>query len=100
MSQVRRSREFWAKLSAETDAGASCAAVAERWGVSRSTLSWWRSHLRRDVKQRFLPVVTQGSVPSGPVGAVMLHVGDVRVAVEVGTDVRYVSELVAALRAC
>lgn len=82
------------------DDGDAIAAVAQRWRVKPGTLSWWRWQLRRAVpsKPRFLPVVAKPVLRES--AAVEVHVDGVKLIVEAGTDVGYVSELVAALRAC
>jgi transposase-like protein len=79
--------------------------VARRLGVRAGTLSWWLWKLRREApkpgRQRrteFLPVVIAQPVRSAP-AVLELEASGVRLRVEAGTDVRYVVELVAAIRA-
>lgn len=99
MKQVRRGREFWAQLSAEVDSGDAVAAVARRWKVRERTLVWWRWQLRRSTpKTQFLPVVVKKAPERA--SSVEVHVDGLKLVVGVGTDARYVGELVAALRAC
>jgi transposase-like protein len=95
----RHPRSFWVELVAEVEAGATVAEVARRRRVREGTLRWWRSQLRgerADRSQRLLPVVP---VAASSVGAVEVALGDVRLRLEVGTDVAYVGALARALRA-
>lgn len=87
-------------MSAEVDDGDAIAAVAQRWRVKPGTLSWWRWQLRHasPSKPSFVPVVAKPVVRES--ASVEVHVDGVKLVVEAGTDVRYVSDLVAALRAC
>ena len=43
------------KAMAEHERGASLASVAKRLGIKTSTLSWWKSELRRRDRQRAKP---------------------------------------------
>ena len=101
----RHDRGFWERACAEVERGAKVADVARRIGVRAGTLSWWLWKLRREVpKERrgkrpsFLPVVIAQRVRSGP-AVVELEANGVRLRVEAGTDVRYVADLLAAIRA-
>ena len=104
----RHSRSFWERLAAEVDKLGRVWPVAERHGVSPQTLTWWRWKLRRERagvvagrRPRLLPMVVAGEQVSGMRSAQLeLAVGDVRVRIEVGTDVRYVAALVGAIREC
>lgn len=105
MAHARRDRGFWEGARADVERGAKVADVARRLGVRAGTLSWWLWKLRRQApkprRQRrteFLPVVLAGPVRAAP-AAIELEAGGVRLRVEVGTDVRYVAAMVAALRA-
>jgi hypothetical protein len=96
----RHPRSFWVELVAEVEAGATLAEVARRRRVREGTLRWWRSQLRgerADSSQRLLPVVPVAAWSA--VGAVEVALGEVRLRVEVGTDVTYVGALARALRA-
>ncbi len=55
----RRRREYWAQLIAELEAGASVEDVARRHRVKEGTLKWWRTQIRREIREggRLLPVV-------------------------------------------
>ena len=103
MPVIRHDREFWERACCEVERGAAISAVARRLGVRAGTLSWWRWNLRQQVARRderraeFLPVVV--AEPVGPKSAaVEIEAGGVRLRVEVGTDIRYVAALVAAIR--
>lgn len=64
------------------------------------TLQWWSWKLGREQtveRAQFLPVVV--GEPATPIAtAVELETSGVRIRVELGTDVRYVAALVAAIR--
>ncbi len=99
---MRYGREFWQRLVREADDGASVADVARRHRVQPRTLSWWRWKLKTETTRKplLLPVVVRpaGVRPASDM-AVELRVSDLIVRVPVDTDVAYVAELVAALRA-
>jgi transposase-like protein len=100
---ARHDRGFWERACREVERGAKVGEVARRLGVRAGTLSWWHWNLRREgrtprrARAAFLPVVI--AEPTLPAPAVVrLEASGVRVHVEVGTDVRYVAALVAAIR--
>jgi transposase-like protein len=102
---ARHDRGFWERACDEVERGAKVAEVAGRIGVRAGTLSWWLWKLRREVakgrrrkRTSFLPVVVAQPVRSAP-AIVELEASGVRLRVEVGTDVRYVADLLAAIRA-
>lgn len=105
MPVARHDRVFWERACGEVERGATVSEVAGRLGVRAGTLSWWLWKLRREAPKRgrrrhaeFLPVVV--AEPSRSVPAVVeLKAVGVRLRVEAGTDVRYVADLVAAIRA-
>jgi len=70
----------------------SLAAAAE---IPYSTLSWWRTRLRRAESPRFVPVRVQDEA-----AAVEIVVGDVVVRVPAGTDAAATARLVRAIAAC
>jgi hypothetical protein len=100
---ARHERGFWERACDEVERGAKVGEVARRLRVRAGTLSWWLWKLRRESPKRrrrkpaeFLPVVI--AEPVRP-AVVELEASGVRLRVEPGTDVRYVAELVAAIRA-
>lgn len=102
----RHTREFWRRLSAAVDDGATIESIAQRHGVRPKTLEWWRWRLRRDEKKRpqskLLPIVLRAEVPRQVVASstpIVIDIcNDVAFRVPVGSDVGYVAELVAAVR--
>lgn len=106
MAAERHTREFWRRLSAAVDEGATIESTAQRHGVRPKTLSWWRWRLRHEEKKspeaRLLPIVLRAHAPrevvSGVAPIVVDILGDVVLRVPVGTDAGYVAELVAAVR--
>jgi transposase-like protein len=101
---ARRERGFWERACREVDRGAKVSEVAGRLGVRAGTLSWWRWKLRQEGRTSrptrraaFLPVVVAESALPAPT-VVQLEASGIRLRVEVGTDVRYVAALVAAIR--
>jgi transposase-like protein len=102
---VRHQREFWERAFREVERGAKVGEVARRLGVRAGTLSWWCWKLRRlepgrrrQSRAEFLPVVVAQQAVPMPVAAVEVEASGVRLHVEIGTDVEYVSALVAAIR--
>jgi transposase-like protein len=101
---TRHDRGFWKRACDEVERGATVSEVAGQLGVRAGTLSWWLWKLRREAPKKrrrkdaeFLPVVV--AEPMRPVPTVIeLEAGGVRLRVEAGTDVRYVADLVSALR--
>ena len=77
--------------------------VARRHRVQPGTLSWWRWKLRTSAPSKpvLLPVVVRAAAMEGSSSdrSIELGVGDLIVRVPIGTDVAYVAQLVAALRA-
>ncbi len=105
--RTRRSREQWAAVVDEFEgSGEPIESFCRRRGLRRSTLYWWKWKLASsprksppDTAIRLLPVtVSPGAGALAAARGVMLEVGDVRVHVEVGTDVAYVGALVDRLR--
>ena len=104
----RHPRSFWEGLLAEVHQGESIEVVARRHQVRPRTLQWWAWQLRREAGRgksrapRLLPVVVRHPSATPIVehraSDIAVVVADVRVHLQVGTDVAYVSALVAALR--
>ena|SRR5690606_26443239 len=98
----RRRRDYWAQLIAELEAGASVEDVARRHRVKEGTLKWWRTQIRREIREggRLLPVVQRADAgaEARSSAAIEIRVGSVSVHVEPGTDERYVAALLSALR--
>lgn len=102
---VRRSRDDWADVLAEFDAsGETLAQFCAKRRIRPRTFSWWRWRLRggRHVgpeSVRLVAVDLKPTLPTTPPNrAVFVHVANVDVRVEIGTDVAYVADLVGALR--
>lgn len=99
---MRRSREIWKRLVAEYRASGSTAeAFARRERLNVGTLRWWCTELRREspvraAAVRFLPVRATAAVPPAQ-RLVEAQVGGVCVRFEAGTDVEYMSALLAGL---
>ena len=79
--------------------------VARRLGVRAGTLSWWCWKLRGSAPRprrrsvaKFLPVVVAEQAVAMALADVAIEASGVRLRVAVGTDVEYVSTLVAAIR--
>jgi hypothetical protein len=106
--RARRSPEQWsAFLNELSGSGESVESFCRRRGIRRSTLYWWRwklGALRRrpggDTAIRLLPVAVSAGISLEPPAArvIVIHVADLQVQVESGTDVAYVASLVAAIR--
>lgn len=81
---------------AAVDAGETHGAVAQRFGVSVSSVRYWIAQRRRAASQEILPirVVARRNV------GLELEVGGVVVRVPADAEVAYVAELVRALRSC
>jgi transposase-like protein len=101
---ARHERGFWERACREVDRGAKVGEVARRLGVRAGTLGWWRWKLHQEGRAprptrraAFLPVVVAEATLPAP-AVVQLDVNGVRLRVELGTDVRYVAALVAAIR--
>lgn len=101
----RHTRDFWRRLSAAVDDGATIASIAQRYGVRPKTLAWWRWTLRREGTSRssakLLPVVIRAEAleaVSRTKPIVIAVCNDVAFRVPVGSDVGYVAALVAAVR--
>lgn len=103
MQAVRRNRAEWERLSARFEqSGQSMAEFCASTGLAPHTFAWWRWRLGHSARTRrgrdevrLLPV--EITLPSRN-GAVVLTVSGVELRVEVGTDVKYVAELVTELR--
>jgi hypothetical protein len=103
MSSPRRARASWQQLVAEAERCGSVARTAERHGVNRQRLSWWRWTLRREERETgsasLLPVVITGaSAHASSVGGVEIVMGGLTMRVPLGSDASYVATLVAAIR--
>jgi hypothetical protein len=104
--RTRRNREQWAEVLGElAESGESVGSFCRRRGLRPGTLSWWKwkltSSRRRSAPKdaiRLLPIEVSSSTGSAVVRGIVIDVGDVRMHVEVGTDVAYVSALVESLR--
>ena len=105
--RTRRSREQWTAVLEEFEgSGEPVESFCRRRGLRRSTLYWWKWKLGSDPRRsrpsaaiRLLPVaVSPGAGAPGIVRRVLIEVADVRLHVEVGTDVAYLSALVATFR--
>ncbi len=108
-------REKWERIVREYDSGAaSQKAIAERFGVSFYALRYWITKFRSERRAievstgegddvgegaRMLPVAVVDGIATDPT-TVTIHLGDLSVCSEVGTDPEYVASLVAALRSC
>ncbi len=104
MPVARHERGFWEPACREVDRGAKVGEVARRLGVRGGTLSWWRWKLRQEGRTprrarraAFLPVVVAEATLAAP-AVVELEANGVTLRVELGTDIRYVAALVAAIR--
>ena len=106
-------RKKWERIVREYESGdVSQKVIAERFGVSFYALRYWINKFnseRRaaersdgdddDDDARMLPVeVVSGDAADWT--TVTIHLGDLSICSEVGTDPAYVASLVAALRAC
>ena len=99
---MRYGREFWQRLAREVDGGGTVADVARRHQVQPRTLSWWRWKLKTATRTKplLLPVVVRPSAADSTLErAIEVCVDDLIVRVPIGTDVAYVTRLIAALRA-
>jgi hypothetical protein len=104
--RTRRSREQWAAVIEELGAsGESAQGFCRRRGIRPRTLSWWKWKLgssphrsSSDAAIRLLRVAVSPDPARTVVGSVVIEVADVRVHVEVGTDVAYVGALVESFR--
>jgi transposase-like protein len=97
----RHDREFWKRACMEVRRGGKICDVARRLGVKPRTLQWWSWKLGEVVRveqAEFLPVVVAGHPATAVTAAIELEANGVRIRVETGVDVRYVAELVAAIR--
>jgi hypothetical protein len=106
MARKRRTEAWWRDAVARwRRSGKTAREFAEREGYSPKTLRWWSSRLGRDTRAvHGAPVVTpieiavgDGVTRGGP-SVFEVVVGDALVRCDVGTDVRYVAELVRTLR--
>jgi hypothetical protein len=100
---ARHDREFWKRACLEVRRGSKIGDVARRLGVKPRTLQWWSwklGEVAATEHAEFLPVVVAGHSSTAVTAAIELEANGVRIRVEAGVDVRYVAELVAAIRAC
>jgi transposase-like protein len=93
---MARGEKFWEKVLAAVDDGETQGSVAERFGVSLSTVRYWIAKRRHDGMPEMLPVRVAARSNVG----VELEVGGVVVRVPGTADPAYVAELVRALRSC
>ncbi len=99
---IRHDREFWKRACREVRRGARVEDVARRLGVRPRTLQWWGWKLQRERSTEpaeFLPVVVTEDTAQISTAALELETNGVRIRVELGTDVGYVTALVTAIRA-
>ena len=104
--RTRRSREQWAAVIEELGAsGESAEGFCRRRGIRPRTLSWWKWKLGSsphrsapDAAIRLLRVAVSPERGRTVASGVVIDVADLRVHVEVGTDVAYVIALVEAIR--
>jgi transposase-like protein len=98
---VSHDREFWERACREVRRGAKVRDVARRLGVSPRTLQWWSWKLRQEPARtaEFLPIVASERPTLVSTAALELETNGVRIRVEIGADVRYVAELIVAIRA-
>jgi len=99
----RHSRSWWSETVERWQrSGLTGAQFAKRHGVSRRTLLWWSSALRRGTRAEresaaaMVPLEVRVTRPVAALSgsAIEIAVGRAVLRVEVGTEVRYVSELV------
>jgi hypothetical protein len=91
----------------KVDEGETVSTVAGRYGVNASTLKWWRTKLRREMKSapRLVPVVVRPLAPkvrsaevrSGGNAPIEIVAGTTLLRIAVGSDIEYVRALVVAL---
>jgi hypothetical protein len=106
--RARNSPEQWSALLDElSESGEPVESFCRRRGIRRSTLYWWRWKLgasrrssRSDTAVRLLPVRVSPSRDPEPAAAhgIVIHVANLQVHVEAGTDVAYVATLLEAIR--
>jgi hypothetical protein len=100
---TRKTEQEWASLvTTFEESGQSLARFCATRGLKPKTFSWWRWQLRereraRENEVRMVEVATPIAVA---MPRIAIAAGNVMVHVEVGTDTKYVAELVSALRAC
>lgn len=82
-------------LREQERSGVSLKAFAAAAGIPYTTLSWWRTRLRREEPSRFVPVRVRDELHS-----VEIVVGDVVVRVPAGTGPEATARLVRALASC
>ena len=110
-------RKKWERIVREYESGdATQKVIAERFGVSLYALRYWINKFRTERRAvelsggdgggdgdgddaRMLPVEVVGGDPMDWT-TVTIHLDDLSICSEVGTDPDYVASLVAALRAC
>lgn len=98
--RARKSRGQWAKIIATFErSGQTLDRFCAKRRIKPSTLKWWQWHLRSDARPdtgvRLVPV---DIVASAVAASVTISVAGTELRVDVGADVGYVTELVAALR--
>jgi hypothetical protein len=107
MARKRRTEAWWRDAVARwRRSGKTATEFAEREGYSANTLRWWSSRLGRVTRAKHgapgaepIEIAVSESV-TRVVGSSVFEVvvGDALVRCDVGTDVRYVAELVRTLR--
>ena len=81
------------------EAGESLAALAADAGVSKSTLTWWRSQLRDHLKSEPVGFV-EVTLESPPESPMLVHLGNVTVEVRPGFDREELGRLLSVLQSC
>jgi len=102
MKATRTTEEMWVKrVEAWRASGETAEVFARREGYVGSTLHWWSSRLGRGAKPQFLRLVPKaGAVGADAVVAdagLVVEIGQARIRVEVGFDMKLLGDVVAAL---
>lgn len=93
-----RDQQFWERLVAEVEGGATQTEIARRYGVSASNLGRWARRLKQErPRAQLLPVRVTAAPALRHWG---LMVDGVRLEFEEGTDPAYVAAVARALRSC
>jgi len=106
MARKRRTEAWWREAVARwRRSGRTASEFAEREGCSPNTLRWWSSRLGRDTRAKHgaaavrpIEIAVHDGVTRSGSSVFEVVVGDALVRCDVGTDVRYVAELVRTLR--
>jgi hypothetical protein len=93
-----REQQFWERLVAEVEGGATQTEIARRYGVSASNLGRWARRFKQErPRAQLLPVRVTGAPALRHCGLV---IDGVRLEFEEGTDPAYVAAVARALRSC